>query len=297
MKKFIINILIFFGIVAVVDVTVGKVFWYLQSSKAGGRTGAEYYACKESNEDIIIMGSSRASHHYVPNLFEDSLGMTCINAGQDGNGIIMQYGRWKMISERYSPKLIIYDITSFYDLDENDNMIYIDRLKPFCSDKMVKNYVSSIFPLERVKLNSQLYRYNYKFLEMTFDCLKGKGDGNRGYFPLYGQIRREAISKTKNWKSITIDNQKVHFLEQLAKECNEKDTKLVFVVSPTFNRISNFDEYLVPVQEIADKYGVQFFSYYDSEFSSHQELFKDSQHLNDEGAKAYTSEIISRIKI
>ncbi len=42
MKKFIINILLFFVIVAAVDVVAGKVFWYLQSHFAGGRTGAEY---------------------------------------------------------------------------------------------------------------------------------------------------------------------------------------------------------------------------------------------------------------
>lgn len=297
MKKFVINILLFFGIVAVVDVVAGTVLWYIQSSKAGGRTGAEYYACKESNEDVIIMGSSRAQHHYIPQIISDSLKMSCINAGQDGNGIIMQYGRWKMISERYAPKLIIYDITSFYDLDENDNMTYIDRLKPFCNDIDVRNYVAGIFPLERVKLISRLYRYNYKFLEMISDCMHGKGDNNRGYFPLYGQIRPDAINKTQIRKEISIDHLKVHYLEQLAKDCIEKNTKLVFVVSPTFNRISNFDEYLVPVEAIAERYNVQLFNYYDSELSSIQSLFKDSQHLNDEGAKQFISEIVSHIKI
>lgn len=296
MKKFILNILIFFGIVAVIDLAAGKMFWYLQSTMAGGRTGAEYYACKESNEDVIIMGSSRAQHHYVPQIITDSLGLSCYNAGWDGNGIIMQYGRWKMMLERFTPKVLIYDITTYYDLDLNDNMAYIDRLKPFCGDRLIKDYVSSIFPLERIKLNSQLYRYNYKFLEMIFDCLKGKGDDNRGYFPLYGQIRPEAI-KTKKMKDITIDNQKIHYLDQLAKECKESNTKLVFVISPTFNRISNFDEYLVPIEKIAEKYDVQLFSYYDSIFSSNQECFKDSEHLNDEGARAYTSELISRIQI
>ena len=66
MKKFLLKIVLFFAIVAVVDVATGKLFRYVQSNMAGGRTGAEWYACRESSEDIIIMGSSRASHHYVP---------------------------------------------------------------------------------------------------------------------------------------------------------------------------------------------------------------------------------------
>lgn len=93
------------------------------------------------------MGSSRASHHYVPEIISEKLGMSCFNAGQDGNGIILQYGRWKMLSERYTPKLIIYDINPGFDMVVNDNMTYVDRLKPFCYEVAVKNYVSSIFPM------------------------------------------------------------------------------------------------------------------------------------------------------
>ena len=87
MKKFILHILLFWGIVAVVDVFAGVVFKYLQL-KAGGRTEVEYYVCKEGNEDILVMGSSRASRHYVSKILEDKLGMKCINGGQDGNGIV-----------------------------------------------------------------------------------------------------------------------------------------------------------------------------------------------------------------
>ena len=126
MKKFILHILLFFGIVTVVDVTAGFAFKHLQSI-AGGGTGAEYYVCKEGSEDVLVMGSSRASHHYVSRILADSLGMTCYNGGQDGNGIVMQYGRWKMISKRHVPKVLIYDIEPAFDLSVDDNSRYIDR--------------------------------------------------------------------------------------------------------------------------------------------------------------------------
>lgn len=297
MKKFIINILIFFGVVAFVDVAAGKVFWYLQSTKAGGRTGAEYYACKESNEDVIIMGSSRASHHYVPRIFEDSLELTCFNAGQDGNGIILQYGRWKMISARYTPKIIIYDVNPAFDLCRNDNMAYVDRLKPFCSDDEVKAYVAGIFPMEKIKLFSQMYRYNYKFIEMMFDCLKSGNDKEMGYIPLYGEIRKEIVDKERPAKTTFIieDSVKVGYLEQLAIECKEKGTKLIFVASPAFRgggySIATFNS----VRKIAEKHNTPFFYYYESDYSENPTLFKDSQHLNDEGAREFTIEIIDRV--
>ena len=297
MKKYFLQIALFFAIVAVVDVAVGKLFRYVQANRAGGRTRAEWYACRVSNEDIIIMGSSRASHHYVPQIISDSLGMSCFNAGQDGNGIILQYGRWKMISERYAPKVLIYDVTPGFDLQENDNMAYVDRLKPFCDDREVKKYVSGIFPMERWKLFSQMYRYNYKFLEMLSDCNKSKDDKLYGYIPLHGQIRKEVVegeSKTKV-KAIEFDETKLQYLERLAQECKAKNTQLIFVVSSYFNGGSYNEESFSPISDIAAKYGLHFYYLNELEFTDNPNLFKDSYHLNDEGSKAFTAELIHRI--
>lgn len=297
MKKYLLQIALFFAIVAVVDFAAGKLFRYVQANRAGGRTGAEWYACRESNEDIIIMGSSRASHHYVPQILTDSLGMSYFNAGQDGNGIILQYGRWKMITERYAPKVLIYDVTPSFDLQENDNMAYVDRLKPFCDDSEVKDYVADIFPIERWKLYSQMYRYNYKFLEMLSDCAKTKDDKLNGYIPLYGQIRKEVVEEASNAKvkPIEFDETKLQYLECLAQECQARNTQLIFVVSPYFKGGSYNEESFSPISELAAKYGLSFYYLNDSEFTDDPNLFKDSYHLNDEGAKTFTEEILHRI--
>lgn len=294
MKKFLLNILIFFGIVAAVDVAAGKVFWYLQA-KAGGRTGAEYYACKESNEDVIIMGSSRASHHYVPQIITDSLGLSCFNAGQDGNGIILQYGRWKMLSERYTPKMVIFDINPGFDLVENDNMAYVDRLKPFAGDKNVRNYIGEIFPMEQLKLMSQMYRYNYKFIEMVSDF--GKGIDNSGYLPLYGQIRQEVVDGYESKvSSIEYDEIKLKYLECLARECKEKGVKLVLAVSPYYGGGSYDLNTFASVKEMANKNGTDFLYYNTDEYDFNPDYFKDSYHLNDNGAVKFSSDLAGKLK-
>ena len=299
MKRFVINLMIFFGIVIAVDFVVGKAIGYLQSSKAGGRTGAEYYACLKSNEDVIIMGSSRASHHYVPSIISDSLGLSCFNAGQDGNGIILQYGRWKMISERFTPKVLVYDITPDFDLAENDNLTYIDHLKPFCSQKSVMDYVTGLFPMERFKLMSQMYRYNYKFLEMLSDCARGSGNEMNGYIPLKGKIRQEVIEDRFVNEAVTVqyDEEKLKYLDCLAKECQEKGTRLVFVVSPYFRGASYNAETFAPIGAIADRYGVQFLYYNDKEHIENPVFYKDSYHLNDVGAQLFTRELVGQIKL
>lgn len=297
MKKFILHILLYFGIVALLDFGVGYVFHYLQAKIAEGRTGAEYYVCKEMKDDIVIMGSSRASHHYVPTIITDSLGLSCFNAGQDGNGIILQYGRWKMISERYTPKVIIYDVNPGFDIGLNDNMAYLDRLKPFCNDKYVEEYIYTLFHIERLKLFSHMYRYNYKFIEIVSDCVKKDVVNLRGYIPLKGEIRKEMIDAPRPIKSPAIDEDsvKIYYLEQFAKECQEKGTNLIFIASPAFRGGLYNEDTFEAVVNIANKYNFSFLYYYDSKYSEEPCLFKDSYHLNDNGAVLFTNEIINYI--
>ena len=90
MKKYIRNILLFFVAIVVIDLLFGVVCQYLNDHSKGGGIKSRYYVCKESNEDVLIFGSSRAKHHYVPDIIEDSLSMTCYNTGEDGNGIIVR---------------------------------------------------------------------------------------------------------------------------------------------------------------------------------------------------------------
>jgi len=294
MKKFLINIAIFFAIVVAVDFTLGKVFYYLQV-KAGGRTGSEYHVCKVGEEDILVMGSSRASHHYVSNMMVDSLGLSCYNGGQDGNGIVMQYGRWMMISKRYIPQLVIYDIEPSFDMTISDNNRFVDRLRPFANEKVIYDYISGFFPIEKLKLVSSLYRYNYKFLEIFSDYgrLPNK---NNGYLPLFNHIRAEIVNAKKPSEIVRhqLDDVKIYCLTRLIKEVRSSGSKMIIVSSPYWRGSPDVD--FSSIQELAESNGVLFLNYCDSEIRNNPDYFADSMHLNDEGAKVFTLDIIQKIK-
>ena len=116
MKRFVIKILVFLAIMFILDRGFGLAMKYLQDHAKGGYVGHHNYILHQANEDILIFGSSRAIHHYNPQIIEDSLGMSCYNCGQDGNGIVLFYGWWQMIKERYQPKMIVYDVNPSFDL-------------------------------------------------------------------------------------------------------------------------------------------------------------------------------------
>ena len=115
MKKFLLKVVLFLACVVIMDLVFGYGFSWLRSHAKGGSTANCEYIANRVEEDIIILGSSRATHHYIPQIIEDSLGMSCYNCGEEGNGVILAYGRLKMLTNRYKPQLILYEITSGYD--------------------------------------------------------------------------------------------------------------------------------------------------------------------------------------
>lgn len=66
LSKFCAAVLLVLAMVIVVDVAVGKVMagWLPQISNQGD-TGKTYYSLNDVHTPIVIVGSSRAAHHYV----------------------------------------------------------------------------------------------------------------------------------------------------------------------------------------------------------------------------------------
>ena len=110
MKRFVIRLIVFLIIMFILDRGFGFTMAYLQNHAKGGYIGHHNYILNNSNEDVLIFGSSRAIHHYNPQVLLDSIGMSCYNCGQDGNGIVLFYGWWHLMKNRHQPKMIIYDV-------------------------------------------------------------------------------------------------------------------------------------------------------------------------------------------
>lgn len=174
------------------DSIIGWCFDFLSANNKGGETGRNCYIFNNTKEDILAMGSSRCSHHYIPKIISDSTGLSCYNCGYDGNGIIMQYAVWKMVSKRYYPKYIIYDVTPGFDIyTEQDNRKYLDKLKPFYySNPEIDSVFWSVDKKERLKMISHSYQYNSNWLAIIGDCIYPIYQaGENGFLPLYGSMK------------------------------------------------------------------------------------------------------------
>jgi hypothetical protein len=296
MKKAILKTLLFFAVIAIVDLSLGKIFDIMQANVKGGSSGKLNYIAYKADAQIVVFGSSRGDQHYVPHILKDSLDMTCYNASRNGTGIILMYGRYKMLSKRYQPKLIIYDVEPGFDFCQNDNSRYITWLKPFYNITGIDSIIWNIDSHERVKMLSHLYRYNYRFLELLSDYMHPYVDSYDDGHSVQRDTMKYVVSINKERPApVVIDPLKMYYLNRLITDCQRNGTKLVFVASPRFGAI--YDDNLRPMARLCKEKHVPFLDYtLDKRFDNDPDYWHDSVHMNEAGAIAFDKTIIPILK-
>ena len=298
MKKFLLRIVLFFALVALVDLACGAAFNMLRGKLKGGRSYKSEYVFRSCKDDILILGSSRADHHYVPSVLEDSLGYTCYNAGEMGCGIVPAYIRYELVSKRQKPKLVLYEVTPLYDYLQDDGYSrYLGVVRPYSSNPLVKPmYLDFSDDMEQIRLLSSMYRNNSSILNLLKDLLRPAPD-YKGYEPLKGKINPEDISKREIvGRSVVIDSLKLKWLEKLIVKTQEDGVPLVFIVSPSLRAAADMPGY-APMIELCEKHDVPLIDNSTrEEFVGEYKYFQDLSHLNHEGAVAYSKFVASEIK-
>lgn len=287
MKKFIYKILIFFSFVSIIDFGYGKMCEYLRDHARGGTTGKVHYIRELCNEDIILMGSSRMQHHYIPSIIHSCTGFSVYNAGIDGNGIILQYGILNLVLDHYQPKIIIYDVSRF-DMYKDDNTKYLDYLKMYYPNEVVMDICESIDTMSKIKLRSSLYRYNSKLFQLLIDVFYVDSNHDNGYVPLKSNLKNVKMSSPDDE---SIDSLKLYYFKSFVSFCKERKIPLIVFCSPTYKKYVNSD-YYKPIKTLCEIEHVPYYDYSEYEpITETIDYFSDITHLNDKGAQLYTTKV------
>lgn len=295
MKRFITYIIIFFCAVFVIDRAVGVVCDYLYSHAKGGDTKHTYDVFNKVTADIIILGSSRAVHHYVPTIIEDSIGLSCYNCAYDNQGIINMYGRYKMIAKRKKPKYVICEILPSLDIFKDvDDIKYLNSFKPFRDNPELAEIIKDYSPIEYFKTNSYIYRYNTSIFQIFKNytehgrIYEGKGfSPNKGKMNYTPEPHKEIIGK--------VDSFKVKYIHKLIEATKKDSVHLIFTASPRYN--ADNDSSFALLKDICKQKDIPFITFYkDSCLNKRKELFKDRSHLNSDGAYIFTKEFIKPLR-
>lgn len=296
MKKFIMYILVFFVVVIIIDQFVGFVGDYMLHNSKPSPAKQFDDLCLKDNHDILIMGSSRALHHYIPQIIGDTLCMDVYNAGYGGNGIILAYGILQMIVERTPPKYIIYDIAWPFDLlvyePDDNNTRYLAALKKYRKHEGVADILKNVSKEIYLKSLSGFCRYNSELLNSIKYFLIGGICYEKGYVPLYGELNDSSRQNAKIEPFIE-DRTKIKYLHKFVQTCQENNICLIFALSPQYGYIDERDIKLI--KKISEQYNITLLDYYDV-FQNDMTLFQDELHMNDRGATEYSKKIAIKLK-
>lgn len=295
--KILIFILILFGI----DRVMGSVFTAIKDHVL--RNNPENIALRtpfiveKADADLLIIGSSKACHHYVSKMMEDTLGITVYNCGQDGCYFLYQNAIVNMVLDRYKPEVIIWDIqpNAFNSAKEIDEYVHFRNLSPYYyeDNQWVQTYIDESSSTMPLKMFSEMYAYNSMLTSYLFPLFLKKKTLS-GYVPLpnegyiFPQLREEMKDE------YIPDNDKLEKLSQTVKRCNTSGIKLYLVVSPTYAyKPVSFQSILQDLSHIANDNDTGFYDFSsDSGFLNDSTLFKDNAHLNDKGARKFTQYIL-----
>ena len=294
MKKFIAKVMLLLLIVVSVDHLFGLCMQYAVNQIQIGGMGRDNYICMRANEDLLIFGSSRAAHHYNATMLEDALGLSCYNCGEDGNGIILNYGRFLMCKERKSPKFVLYDLANGFDLLKNDNTQYLGWLRPRYDRVGISEIFKDVDEKEALKMQSYMYRFNSRFLQNLIVYFTGisADTGMKGFRPLVGEMDQLKLKlPTENTpQEYVFDDLKIKYLNKFIAEVGQ-EAELIFVYSPIWYGANK--KSIEPVLKICKEKNIKFIDFSNDPKYVHNDVyFKDGSHLNDRGADEFTKDLI-----
>ncbi len=297
-KKLIFNLILVVVFAFVMDFAIGRILRYFYFQEVVGLHHRTTYSLETTKAELLVLGSSRANHHYVPEIFEKRLKISFYNTGRDGNRLLYNYAIFKSILKRYTPKIIILDIgfdELYYDPKELDRL---SSLLPYYKNHPeLRSLIEKRSPFEKIKFLSNIYPFNSSILTIAIGNMEinktRKGD-IKGYVPLKGIIKDNNINKLII-KDSQINMFKFKVLKKIAQICLLKQIKLFIIQSPVYAMVHKTVSTEKCIQ-IANEYKAIFINTSNNPFFLNKPaLFQDKSHLNCRGAIEFSKIIVDKI--
>lgn len=290
----IIRVFIFVGLVFIIDLVVGKGLKQIYFSTKSGVEYRTTYIIDSVKSECVILGSSRAAHHYIPTIIADSIQMSCYNAGIRARILYFQYEMLKCMLDRYTPKLVVLDSSPFEITFTGADKPDFTSLSPYYeTNNSIRNSINQSDPLSRLKYLSHIYAYNSN-MHLLFDRFNpDKTESINGFVPVAGVTKNKKREDIK--LSGVVDDNKVKTLENFIALCRQKNVKLIVIQSPWFKEIKK-DACYYKFENILKQQGVDYIDLSQMSEFDHYVYFKDYGHLNDKGAIIYSEIVASKLK-
>ena len=297
MKRFLINIILFFLLFYLID----KSFLLVRSKTAFSDHDKrlERVINGKINKDIIVLGSSRGVADIATWVIEDSLKKSAFNLSYGGSNVAFQnYVLEKHLAHaKVKPEYLIKLIDDSFEIGFNPNNGFrFDRLHPLVNYKEIRSDLIKFG--NKDKLLSNLFVL-HQLSRTNFDLRKEprKNDTIINYGNLPKTSRKDRIVSWRQKNPYVVSDEKEDLKESflsIQTTCKKHGVKIIYVVPPTFQKLDEF--WVKRMKELVGPENG--FYVYNRQDESYKDAFYflDYSHLNKRGAVYFTNELVGYLK-
>ena len=256
------------------------------------------------DSDVLIFGSSRATHHISPKIVEDSLGLNTYNFGVNGHGFWIQYLKYiEYLKKNPKPKHIIL-IADWFTLEKRKDLYQFNQFLPYMLwNKNIKDFTQSYIGFNYLDYYIPLLRYYGNVTAKERALLYAFKDENKivpykikgyraGPMDKVDPNLTENISLNNTPYTAKIDSKTIQLLDEFLKACQENDIKVTFVYTPEYineqKLVTNRKEAISVFKEFSKKYAIPYLNYSNHTISYNRNYFNSTMHLNQIGAELFS---------
>lgn len=301
-KSFVYKLILFMACLFVTDRTLGWILGKIYFGQTKGQLAMTTYAVQKTHEDILILGSSRASRHYSPAILSAKTGLSVYNSGRDGEMVPYSDALLHVSLARYKPRVVILDIDPWSINLDGKKYDRLSVLLPYTSNPEVLKQLKQYDPWLPVKIASHVYRYNSSLFISLYNILKTNSleTDDRGFLPFHNVISEEAYAdyvqrtaaERENWQ-VEYDKRALGLLEDFLRTSSAKKIKTFVVISPAIFKGFFNPRYVKLIRDLVARYPeVKYLDFSEKErYNSDHSLFGDPMHLNNRGAEVFSREL------
>lgn len=277
-------------LVAVIDFTLGLMLDRARN-RCRQRESGLINVGRETRAEILILGSSRAKHHFDEVALSQAWnGRSVYNAGYSGQGLPFARVAFELIAQAKAPRLVIVDVMSF--ADDLDRVHAMDpwytesaRLRTMPGSDSSHDCVTAKQDWRQsLPMSMATYRYAGKAMQTLKDRY------HFGEAPRFEPIPAKASPDLHGPAEAKHAYPRHAFqLAALVDEIRATGANVVFTFSP-FTRAADCSQLTLPAQAVAREKGVPFHVFRSDTVPGLDEPkhFSDHVHLNGEGARIFT---------
>ena len=295
LKKYFLRLMIFLVLLLAGDRALYALLSNAFHKTETGETGGFINKIRSIKAEALIVGDSRAMHHYDPVILQDTLKMRVYNAGVNGQGMPYIRGITDLILRDYKPGLLIFNVDARTLVASKDKRDRITILAPFMDEsEVIRELIYNRSFFEPCKYLFHLFRFNSRPFAILRN-LHAQDKTISGFEPLRRVLNPALIISEDNLEAGEhADAYLVGLLRATLHQAKSAGVPAVIVNSPRWRSVGRIDPGQKPLfkilEALADEEGVPYLSINQENTARFQDaaLYTDPAHLNEQGAQIFT---------